>query len=85
MQANGGLLRIDADGEIISHHLKDIAADFLRVAAVVGQTLEIRDEDKLLVVVLEQHALAQGTDVVAEVQLAGRTVAGQDRLAGVHK
>ena len=85
MQANGGLLRIDTDGEIIGHHLKDIAADFLWVTAVVGQSLQVRDEDKLLMVVLEQHALAQGTNVVAEVQLAGRTVAGQDRLAGVHK
>ena len=79
------VLRIDADGEIIGHHLKDIAADFLRIAAVVGQSLEIRDEDKLLVVMLELHALAQGTDVVSEVQLAGRTVAGQNSLAGAHE
>jgi hypothetical protein len=51
----------------------------LRVAAVVGEPLQVGDQDKLLVVVLQRDALAQA-DVVAEMQLAGGAVAGEDGL-----
>ncbi|MEH3430778.1 hypothetical protein POV23_02165 [Klebsiella pneumoniae] len=42
-------------------------ANFLRVAAVIGESLQVGDQDKLLVVVLQRDALAQRTDVVAKM------------------
>ena len=60
-------------------------ADFLRVAAVIGEPLQVGDQDKLLVVVLQRDALAQRADVVAKMQLAGRPVASEDGLRMVHQ
>ena len=42
-----------------------MVADFLRVAAVIGEPLQVGDQDKLLVVVLLRDALAQLADVMA--------------------
>lgn len=47
-------------------------ADFLRIAAVVREPLQVGDQDKLLVVMLQRDALAQRADVVAKMKLAGR-------------
>ena len=55
-------------------------ADFLRIAAVVREPLQVGDQDKLLVVMLQRDALAQRADVVAKMKLAGRAVAGEDGL-----
>ncbi len=52
-------------------------ADFLRIAAVVREPLQVGDQDKLLVVMLQRDALAQRADVVAKMKLAGRAVAGE--------
>lgn len=49
-------------------------ADFLRIAAVVREPLQVGDQDKLLVVMLQRDALAQRADVVAKMKLAGRAV-----------
>jgi hypothetical protein len=56
----------------------------LRVAAVVGQPLQVGNQHKLAVRLLERHALAQRSDEVAEVQRAGWAVAGEDGWC-VHK
>jgi hypothetical protein len=57
----------------------------LRVTAVVGQPLQVGNQHKLIVRLLQRHALAQGTDVVTKMQWASRTVAGEDSGWGVHK
>ena len=85
LQANSGEPGVDADGQIIGHDFEDMVADFLRVAAVIGEPLQVGDQDKLLVVVLQRDALAQRADVVAKMQLAGRPVAGEDGLWMVHQ
>ena len=67
LQANGGKLRVDADGEIVGHHFQYIVADFLRIAAVVGQPLQVGNQDKLLVFMLKLNALAQRTGIVSKM------------------
>lgn len=78
LQADRGQVRVDARGEVVGQHFGDVVADFLRVAAVVGQPLEVGNQHKLAVSLLERHALAQRADEVAEVQRAGWAVAGED-------
>ena len=51
-------------------------ANFLRIAAVVREPLQVGDQDKLLVVMLQRDALAQRAVVVARLPLAGRAGAG---------
>ena len=67
LQANSGEPGVDADGQIIGHDFEDMVADFLRVAAVIGEPLQVGDQDKLLVVVLQRDALAQRADVMAKM------------------
>lgn len=44
-----------------------MVANFLRIAAVVSEPLQVGDQDKLLVVVLQRDALAQRADVMAKM------------------
>ena len=78
LQAEGGLGRVEADRQIVGHHLQYVVGHLGRVVAVVGQRLQIGDHHELTVVVLGFDALAQGTDIVADVQFAGGTIASQD-------
>ncbi len=78
LQAEGGFGRIEAGGQVVGHHFQHVIGHLGRVVAVVGQRLQIGDHHELAVMVLGGHALAQRADVVADVQFAGGTVAGQD-------
>ena len=79
----GGFGRVDADGQIVERHLQDVVADLDVVAHVVGQGLGVGDQQELAVAVLQGHAVLQRADKVAQVQLAGGAVAGEDdRLVG---
>ena len=78
LETESGLGRVEARGQVVGHHLQHVIGHLGRVVAVVGQRLQIGDHDELAVMVLGGHALAQGADVVADVQFAGGAVAGQD-------
>ena len=78
LQAEGGLGRVQACGQVVGHHLQHVICHLGRVVAVVGQRLQIGDHHELTVMVLGLDALAQGSDVVAYVQFAGGAIAGQD-------
>ena len=83
LDENVGLGRVDAAGQVVQRHLQDVLAHLLGVIGVVGQSLCIGDHDVNFVVlagVLQAHALFQGADVVAHMQAAGRTVAGQNNF-----
>jgi len=85
LQANRGERRVDARRQIISQHFGNVIADFLRIAAVIGQALQVGDQNILLIFMLQGHALAQRTDIMAEMQRAGRTIAGENGDFAVHK
>jgi hypothetical protein len=48
--------------------------------AVVGERLQVGNEDCLIVVVLERDARAKRAGVVAEVKRSGRAIAGENDL-----
>ncbi|MNP59128.1 hypothetical protein D3C76_1541010 [compost metagenome] len=84
MQADRGERGVDARRQIIGQHFGDVIADFLRVATVIRQALQVGDQYKLLIILLERDALAQRSDIVAKMQRASRTIASQDSGFGVH-
>ena len=77
------LFRVETAGQIVERDLHDVLTDLLRVLGVVGQRLRVRDHNIDLIElarILKPDALAQRADVVADVQTAGRTVAGKNDL-----
>ena len=83
LDEQGGLLRVQAAGQIVQSHVHDVLADLFRVLGVVGKGLGVGDHDIDLVElsgVLKGHALLQGAHIVARVQAAGGPVAGEDDL-----
>ena len=72
---------VEAAGQVVERHLDDVLAHLFGVVGVVGERLRVGDHDEDLLElsgVLQLHAAAQRTYIVAEVQFAGRPVSGQD-------
>ena len=77
MREDHGLFRVDAGGHVVEHQIEHVLLDVLGGVAV-GDHLIVGDDDVgLHAAVLHGHALADRAEVVAEVQAAGRTVAGE--------
>ena len=76
------LLGIETDGEIIERDFKDVGLKLLGMLEVIGQRLHVGDQDVGLIFVLQAYAILQRADIVPEVQRAGRTIAGENSLAG---
>ena len=77
------LVGVQTAGQIVQCHLQNVLAHLLRVVGVVGQRLRVGDHDKDLVIfagILQPHPLLQRADIVANVQAAGGTVAGQNNF-----
>ena len=72
------LLRIEADREVVERDLEDVGLELFRMLEVVGQRLHVGDQHVGVVFVLQAHAVLQRADVMAEMQRAGRAVAGQN-------
>ena len=71
---------VDADGEVVGQQPVDVLGQRRRAVAV-DDGLEIGDEDHQVGAgVLQPDAVLQGAEVVAQVQRAGRPVAGQDTM-----
>ena len=82
MRVDGGLRRVDADGEVVGQHAEHPLLD--RAGAVaVGDHLVVGDQDEGVDArVLDAHPVRKGAEVVAEVQVAGGPVAGHHAEAG---
>nr|GEU28206.1 hypothetical protein [Tanacetum cinerariifolium] len=78
LDQDGRLGGIDAHGQVVERHFHHVAVHLVDVVHIVGQRLRVGQHDELLVIVLVGHAVAQAAHVMAEVQRAGGTVAGQD-------
>ena len=81
LHGNGARGGIDAHGEIVEREFHHLPASVDRTASVIGECLEIGNEDGLVVLVLERQAGAQGASEVAEVEWARRTIPGEYHLA----
>ena len=83
LHQNGGLGGVDTAGQVIQRHLHDVVAHLLGMVEVVGEGLCVGDHEEQLLesaAVLQHDAVAQGADVVADVETSGGTVAGEDDL-----
>ena len=73
-----GLRRVEACCKVVEGDLDDVLAHLLGVVNVVCKCLRVSLEDKYLIVkagVLEFYATPEGTDIVTDMEFAGRAVA----------
>lgn len=59
LQVNSGESGVDVDGQIIGYDFEDMVVDFLWIVVVVCEFLQVGDQDKLLVVMLQCDVLVQ--------------------------
>ena len=77
MREDHGLVRVDAGGHVVEHQVEHVVLDVLGGVAV-GDHLVVGDDDvRVDAALLHGDTLTDRAEVVAEVQPAGRTVAGQ--------
>ena len=76
------LVRVEAGGDPVDHHVVDVLLDHLAVFVVRGQRMPVGHEVEAVVLVLQAHPVLQRTVVVAEVQRAGGAHAGQHAGTG---
>ncbi len=69
---------VEADREVIEHDLERVDLEDLGVVEMVGQRLDVGDEDERVVFELQFDAAGEAADVMAQVKRPGRAVAGQD-------
>ncbi len=72
-----GLVRIEAEGQQIDRHVERVLPQLLRIAHG-GQRVQVGDEVKRLLVILQGDVLADGAEVVAPVDRAGRLDAAEN-------
>jgi hypothetical protein len=77
LDAQGRDIGVYADGEIIRRHFQHIAPYLGGIMGIVGQRLGIGEQQILPMAVPQRDAVAQRSDIVAEVQRAGGAVARQ--------
>src|SRR5580704_6347065 len=70
-------------GEEVDRYVADVLAERGGIGVVGGEGVVVGDEEVALVLVLELDPVVEGAHVVAEVQAAGGTHAGEDAGARV--
>src|ERR1035437_785282 len=70
-------LGIEAGREVVDHDLKRVLLDAARVGVVGGESVPIGNEEKAVILVLQAYPVAQRADIIAEVQLSGRSHAAE--------
>ena len=77
VRVDHGLFRIDAGGHVVEDQVEHVVLDVLG-GVTVGDHLIVGDDDVgVHALVLHLHAAAQRAEVMAHVQAARRTVAGE--------
>ena len=85
MGGDGGLIEddaalgVDAGGDVGGGDLARVASQNLRVLRQ-GQGVQVDDAEDALELLLLGHPVAQGTQIVAQMQLAGRLHAREDAV-----
>ncbi len=75
---------IDPDGEVVERHFEHVRGDVRRPARVVSECLQVGDEERLLMALLQRESRTQRAGVVAEVERTGGTVTGEDGVNDGH-
>ena len=74
---NAGMLRIDSRCQKQRGQLANLCAKFFRLL-VNGDSVQIHNAENALVLVLNLDPIADGTQVIADVQIPGRLDAGEN-------
>src|SRR5207302_5129270 len=69
---------IDADAEIIEHEVVDVLLDLPGPVGAGREDVVIGDQEEALVLLLQPQAVLQRSHIVAQVELAGRAVSGEE-------
>ena len=77
LRHDGGLFRIDAHGHEQRRGFQDLRSQLGRIL-IHRDGVQIDDAPDALVVALNFHPVLQGSQIVADVQIAGRLNAGED-------
>ena len=78
MVKDRGALRVNARGQVVGDEAEDALTD-RTYAVAVGDHLVVGDQNPgLNAAVLQEHAVTQRAEVVAQVQVAGRAVTRED-------
>jgi len=72
-------LGIDTTGQIGGGHLASGLAQLVGVLRL-GQRVQVDNAEDALVIVLQRDPVANGTEIIAEMQVAGRLNAGKDTI-----
>ena len=67
LQVDRGLLRVDADGEVVQHALADVRSDLVEIGVARGQDVQVGDQDEGVDLLLQFDAHLERADVVTEV------------------
>ncbi len=70
--------RVDANSQVIKRDFKHVVPDLRRIICVVCQRLHVREQKKLLMIILKLQAIAQRPRVMADMQRTGRPVASKN-------
>lgn len=71
---------------MVEHQVADVLRDLgdIFTGRLGGEHVQVGDNEEALVALLERYAVGKRTDIVAEVELAGGAVAGEDARSGGH-
>ncbi len=77
-----GAVRVGAGGEVVDHQALAVLGEPVGDVAVGDDLVVGDDHEQLRALALEADPVLQGAEVVAEMERAGRAVAGEDTAAG---
>ena len=69
LQVDGGLLGVEAGGEVGGHYLAGVAVDAAR-RGVRGERMVVGDEEIAVILILHAHEIAQSAEIITEVKVA---------------
>ncbi len=78
LEVDGAALGVHPDAQVIQDQLADVLADVARVVEAGGQGVVVGDDEEAVVLIDQPHPIGERPDVVSQVELPGRPVAGQD-------
>ena len=78
------LIGIQSHRQVVNGHVIDTAADEIRIFKMGGQRLDIGQEDKGVVLLLQFDSALEAAHIVADVELAGGAVSGEYAFFGFH-
>ena len=73
LQEQHALIRVESDGQEISNQADRIIFQVLRIGVAGGQGMPVGDEEIAIILVLQAHPVIEGSEIVAEMDISGRT------------